>query len=127
MAASEASRVKIVQQGLTDWGGGEGCEPRTVLWELLNGYGNTLCTLLPTHPPPPSPTRAVRERYKNLLDPSLNTAPFTAVEDRQLFALHQEYGSKWVKISKIMSDRSENSLKNRWNSKAFQKSQAAWK
>ncbi|GMH53600.1 hypothetical protein TrRE_jg9208 [Triparma retinervis] len=73
------------------------------------------------------PLSSFRERYKNLLDPCLNTSPFTTADDKKLFLLHKQHGSKWVKISKVMTDRSENSLKNRWNSKAFQKASAGWK
>ncbi|GMH78066.1 hypothetical protein TrST_g12708 [Triparma strigata] len=65
--------------------------------------------------------KQTRERYKNLLDPTLNTSLFTSSEDYTLFCLHKKYGSKWVQISKCMDRRSENSLKNRFNSKTFGK------
>ncbi|GMH78928.1 hypothetical protein TrLO_g8637 [Triparma laevis f. longispina] len=65
--------------------------------------------------------KQTRERYKNLLDPRLNTSGFGEEEDFRLFCLHKRYGSKWVQISKCMDHRSENSLKNRFNSKTFGK------
>ena len=61
--------------------------------------------------------KQVRERYKNLLDPSLRTGEFTPPEDVTLWRLWRVHGSKWVVISREMGNRSENSIKNRFNSK----------
>lgn len=57
-----------------------------------------------------------RERWRNHLDPSINHSPWTQDEDSRLLELHQQFGNHWVQISKLMSNRSENSIKNRWNS-----------
>lgn len=57
-----------------------------------------------------------RERWINHLDPDVNHGPWTAEEDLLLLDLHRQYGNKWVKISAHMPNRSDNSIKNRWNS-----------
>lgn len=57
-----------------------------------------------------------RERWRNHLDPSLNHSPWTAEEDQKIIELHKQYGNHWVQISKMMVNRSDNSIKNRWNS-----------
>ena len=60
-----------------------------------------------------------RERWHNHLDPSLNHMPFTADEDRQLLLLRSVFDNKWTEISRRMPGRSDNAVKNRWNSTLF--------
>ena len=64
--------------------------------------------------------KQVRERWFNQLDPSLVWTEFTKEEDAQLIALHSQLGSQWKQISDFMPGRSENQVKNRFNSSLFQ-------
>ena len=57
-----------------------------------------------------------RERWINHLDPHLEKGPWTLEEDNLLIKLHAEFGNHWVKISSFLPQRSDNSIKNRWNS-----------
>lgn len=57
-----------------------------------------------------------RERWRNHLDPNNKSGSWTQEEDNLLIKLHAEYGNSWVKIAGFMSGRSDNSIKNRWNS-----------
>ena len=57
-----------------------------------------------------------RERWRNHLDPGNSKEPWTPEEDQQLIQLHEQYGNQWVKISACMPGRTDNSIKNRWNS-----------
>ena len=57
-----------------------------------------------------------RERFKNHLDPNLVKNPWTPEEDQQLINLHKQYGNQWTKISSFFEGRTDNCIKNRWNS-----------
>lgn len=57
-----------------------------------------------------------RERWKNHLDPDIQKGLWSIEEDDFIMKKHQELGSKWSEISKLMIGRTENQVKNRWNS-----------
>jgi hypothetical protein len=57
-----------------------------------------------------------RERFKNHLDPNVMHSAWTAVEDDQLVELHSQYGNQWTLISAFFDGRTDNCVKNRWNS-----------
>jgi hypothetical protein len=56
------------------------------------------------------------ERWRNHLDPNNNYEPWSQQEDELLINLHEAYGNSWVKIAEQIPGRSDNSIKNRWNS-----------
>lgn len=57
-----------------------------------------------------------RERYKNHLDTNVKRTQWTQEEDDLLVELHEKYGNKWTKISSFFDGRTDNCIKNRWNS-----------
>jgi len=57
-----------------------------------------------------------RERWVNHLDPDLKKSPWTEEEDRILMEKQVTMGNKWREIAAFLPGRSENSVKNRWNS-----------
>lgn len=57
-----------------------------------------------------------RERWVNHLDPTLKKTPWTDEEDLILRDTHAEIGNRWRNIALLLPGRSENSVKNRWNS-----------
>jgi hypothetical protein len=57
-----------------------------------------------------------RERWSNHLDPNLKKGHWSVEEDRLLVEAQSVLGNCWSRISKVIQGRSENSIKNRWNS-----------
>ncbi|CAD8074531.1 unnamed protein product [Paramecium primaurelia] len=60
--------------------------------------------------------KQIRERYLNVLDPSINTSPWTKQEDEIILKVYKEYGAKWSVASKQLKGRPENAVKNRFYS-----------
>ncbi|KAL7575278.1 hypothetical protein ACA910_001803 [Epithemia clementina (nom. ined.)] len=64
----------------------------------------------------------VRERFKNVLDPSLLKTPLTEQERQILLEARKEYGNRWSLIASKLPGRSESQIKNWWhNSKMAQR------
>jgi hypothetical protein len=57
-----------------------------------------------------------RERWMNHLNPSLVSTPWSREEDFLIFDNVQRIGAKWSLLSKLLDGRTDNAIKNRWNS-----------
>ncbi|XP_020574977.1 transcription factor MYB3R-4-like isoform X2 [Phalaenopsis equestris] len=62
-----------------------------------------------------------RERWHNHLNPTINKDAWTQEEEMALIQAHQIYGNKWAELTKFLPGRSDNSIKNHWNSSVKKK------
>jgi hypothetical protein len=69
--------------------------------------------------------KSCRLRWCNQLSPGVERRPFTPDEDAVIVAAHAQFGNKWATIARMLHGRTDNSVKNHWNSTLRRQRRAA--
>ncbi|XP_027347244.1 transcription factor MYB41-like [Abrus precatorius] len=85
------------------------------LMDYIKKHGRGTWRTLPKHAGLNRCGKSCRLRWENYLRPDIKRGKFSEEEERLIINLHSVLGNKWAKIASHLRGRTDNEIKNYWN------------